>query len=82
MPREVTDPIVTNAQHTIFFTVGSSDRFGLDADSTGRAYLIENERGGVASGFTMWIDDTSHKTVVSSTATAESFLTGAGCLIT
>lgn len=78
MPREVTDPITTNAQHTISFTIGSSDRFGMDAGSTGRAYLLENERGGVAAGFVLWVDATSHRSVVSSTATAESFLTGAG----
>ena len=81
MPRETNDPIRTQAAHEISFTIGSSERFGLDAGSAGRAYLLENERGGVAAGFVLYVDATSHKSVVSSTATAESFLTGAGCTI-
>ena len=87
MPRETNDPIRTQAVHTIAFTAGGNKTFGLGIGSTARAYLHEGparSSGGAAvgfQGFNMFIDDTSHRTVVSSTATAESFLTDTGATI-
>ena len=87
MPRETNDPIRTQAVHTIAFTAGGNENWGLGIGTTARAYLHEGpdrSSGGAAvaaQGFHLFIDDTSHKTVISSTAAGESFLTDTGATI-
>lgn len=65
------DPIAQRAIHRISFTNGA-EQLSMAADSTQAAYLVEGPRG---AGFDMYFEF-NHKHSVSSTAAAESFITG------
>lgn len=82
MPREINDPVAARADHTIKWTPDGS-AFGLASGVPSECYLREGPLRRVdgvlaARGYSLWVDATSHRAVVSSTSEAESFLTNSG----